>query len=1218
MFPEPRGIGRFELVKPIGSGGMGTVFEARERRTGQRLAIKALREGAGETLYQFKREFRVLSELSHPFLVRFGELFEDAGRFYLTMELVDGETFLDYVRPGLSRHPGTSDPMSHHGVLDVERLRHALEQLVSALMALHASGVVHRDVKPQNVLVSSGGRVVLLDFGVAVSDEERVRRPELAGTVAYMAPEQIAGVGITEAADWYAVGVVLYQALTGTLPHRGVAPWSHVRKTKPPPPTALTDGARLPEDVCALCMGLLEPEPASRLSERAIARALGLDVEVERSRASFRSQLHFSRSVFVNRHKELKHLREGLARPWLDGCRVVRIFGESGVGKTALLRRWLDEVAREREGVVVLSSRCYERETLPYRGVDGVVDALARHLGDAHYGQGAVAAPANAALLGQVFPVLRAVPQFDGTPTPALVQQDPQEARRLAFSALRDLFSALSEQSRLVIHVDDAQWIDPESVALLSFLIAPSTAPRMLLVLTERQTSTNVLDDLMRSTPSARSFELRPLGAEDSELLAAELLRRHGGNSGLLPSRVARTSGGHPLFIHELVLHDESGVQSGSSLEAALFARIERLDPACRRLLDVIALASAPLAHGVAQTAASLEPAEYPQILSALRSENLVTFQAIAARNEVQIYHDRIRDVVVDAMTEEVRKGRHLQLATALEDVIHGESDSLASHFFEAGVHDKAAHYARAAAERALHKLAFEHAARFFELALRAEHDPGERGVLEEHLGKALANAGRGTDAAEAYLRASTHARGTFSNELRRRAGEQFLRAGHVERGIAILSEILGELGLRVPKTDFSTAASLARALVRLQTRVSVFGLGFSRRPIAELTAEQRLRLDACWTIATGLSMVHHLLATDFQARSLLLALEVGEHDRVLRAAALLSASLSADAIGRRIGRRLMAGARELAGSSPSPETRGWLALTAGAAAMGEWDFATCVESCRRAEAEFRSGCTGVAWEVVTSQAFMLWSMTFEGHLKAAGERLPGLLASARARGDRHALATLTLSPLHLVGLAADESARVRAECASIAAEWPEDFACFQHMCASYVLAHVDLYEGRVHEAWAHVLSAWRMLRRSHLSRVQFQRVDLLGLRARAALACATFGDGVDGDWLKRARVDVRRLRRVKIDSALGMAELVEGAALRAEGHRPEAADRFRSAAVHFETRGMRLHSAVARLAIGVVADDVSVRRHAERELAALGVVAPGRMLRLWVPGVRT
>jgi serine/threonine protein kinase len=1212
-------IERFELIRLLGSGGMGTVFEARDRTTGARVAIKVLHERAGMALYQFKHEFRILSDISHPFLVQFGELFEDAGKFYLTMELVDGENFLDYVRPGFVGHLEESTPLDFHaGVLDVQRLRDALGKLVSALMVLHGFGIVHRDVKPQNVLVTGEGRLVLLDFGLAMSDEVRAQHPELAGTLAYMAPEQLKGVGISEASDWYAVGLVLFEALTGRLPHSGVPAWSTSARVEAVAREMLRETADLPEDLCELCLGLLKPDPEGRLNERAIARALGLVPDVERRRSSFRSQLQFSRDLFVARHKELGLLREALSRARTGGCTVVRITGESGVGKTSLLRRWVADLRNSQLATVILSSRCYERETLPYRGVDGVVDALSRHLGDMAYRREGAPTPRDAALLGMVFPVLREMAEFDGSPVSQLTRLDPQEARSLAFSALRELLAGLATKTPLVVHIDDAHWIDMESVKLLSSLTAGDSAPRMLLVFTERPSRLDPLTTLLASVRSLTSIDLGPLEADDSELLASQLLSRYGGGESMSPASVARKSGGNPMFIHELVLQEESTIGSGMSLETALSTRIDLLDAGRRRLLELLSLAPAPLRHEVARAAAGLDATAYPAAVSTLRFENFATFYALAESDEIQPYHDRIREFVTARMDDATRRERHLELAQAIESLVPEELDALAYHFLEGGVRDKAARYARGAAERALGKLAFEHAARSLEIALRAEDHPATRALLERQLGDALGNAGRGVEAAEAYLRAASYREVTDANELRRRAGEQLLRAGHVERGIRILSTILRELGLRIPRTDAETGPSVAAALVQLQVRIYRRGLRFSPRPPGEVTAEERLRLDACWTVATGLSVVHHLRATDFQARSLLLALEMGEPDRVLKSASLLAAALSMVEIGRPLARRLIAGARELAEHRPSAENRAWLALTSGAAAMGDWDFQRCIDWCERAESEFRQDCTGVAWEVVTSQAFALWSMVFEGQLRSAAERLPELVASARGRGDRHALATLILSPLHLVGLAADEPGRVRAETVATAGEWPEDFACFQHMCAAYVLAHVDLYEARAQEAWAHVLYAWRMLRRSHVSGVQFQRVDLLSLRARAALALATRGDRVDRKWLEHARRDRKRLERIKIAPAVAMAALVEGAALHAEGRGAEAAAHFQRARANFDLRGMALHSALAQLAGALATGDPRARADGELRLRGLGVVAPARMLRIWAPGFRS
>jgi serine/threonine protein kinase len=149
---------RFEIVRHLGAGGMGTVYEAFDREHLTRIALKVLRHVAPESLLRFKREFRSLQNLHHPNLVRLGELIGGDESWLFTMELVEGVRFLDHIRPA--------------GAIgfDDARLRDAFGQLVDGLAALHAIGKVHRDVKPSNALVASNGRVVLLDLGLVLDD----------------------------------------------------------------------------------------------------------------------------------------------------------------------------------------------------------------------------------------------------------------------------------------------------------------------------------------------------------------------------------------------------------------------------------------------------------------------------------------------------------------------------------------------------------------------------------------------------------------------------------------------------------------------------------------------------------------------------------------------------------------------------------------------------------------------------------------------------------------------------------------------------------------------------------------------------------------------------------------------------------------------------------------------------------------------------------------
>src|SRR5580698_6152527 len=252
------GTDRFEVLRCIGRGGMGTVYEARDREHKRRVALKTLRHFDAASLYRFKQEFRTLANVSHPNLVRLHEfLVAEGDRAFFSMELVRGTDFVSHSQKAGSvpriddstmgralgdhslvrkaTHSPRSDRSSSQAPPDVirpsspadfDRLLPALRQLVEGLHALHVAGKLHRDVKPSNVLVTPEGRVVVLDFGVATDlpragHGQLVDEGQMVGTAHYMAPEQAMGDAPTPAADWYSVGVILYEALVGFVPFTG-------------------------------------------------------------------------------------------------------------------------------------------------------------------------------------------------------------------------------------------------------------------------------------------------------------------------------------------------------------------------------------------------------------------------------------------------------------------------------------------------------------------------------------------------------------------------------------------------------------------------------------------------------------------------------------------------------------------------------------------------------------------------------------------------------------------------------------------------------------------------------------------------------------------------------------------------------------------------------------------------------------------------------------
>ncbi len=271
--------GRFELEAPVGAGGMGAVFRARDGVTGGRVAVKLLRDD-GRGAARLLREGRVLAELDHPRIVRYVEHgAAPDGTVYLVMEWLDGEDL--HAR------------LARAGLTMAETVTLA-EGVAEALAAAHARGVVHRDVKPRNLYLPGGdvARVKVLDFGIARWDARlhAITATGLAvGTPGYMAPEQARGERHLDArADVFALGCVLYECLTGRGPftaHNAVALLARILLEDAPRVASARDD--VPDDLDALVAAMLARDPARRLADGAAVReALAELAPIESARPS--------------------------------------------------------------------------------------------------------------------------------------------------------------------------------------------------------------------------------------------------------------------------------------------------------------------------------------------------------------------------------------------------------------------------------------------------------------------------------------------------------------------------------------------------------------------------------------------------------------------------------------------------------------------------------------------------------------------------------------------------------------------------------------------------------------------------------------------------------------------------------------------------------------------------------------------------------------------
>ena len=263
--------GRYEVVSRIARGGMATVYLAVDRRLDRDVALKVMHPhlaegGAGsDFVARFRREARAAARLTHPGLVGVYDQGVDGGTSYLTMEYVDGVNLRRY--------------LSERGSLTVGAALDVTEQVLDALAAAHRAGLVHRDVKPENVLMASDGRIKVADFGLAraVTEVTSTTTGTVFGTVAYLAPELVVRGASDARTDVYATGVLLYEMLTGAQPFTGETPiqiaFQHVNSDVPAPSDA-TDAGWLPVEVDELVGALAAREPDDRPADAGAALAL--------------------------------------------------------------------------------------------------------------------------------------------------------------------------------------------------------------------------------------------------------------------------------------------------------------------------------------------------------------------------------------------------------------------------------------------------------------------------------------------------------------------------------------------------------------------------------------------------------------------------------------------------------------------------------------------------------------------------------------------------------------------------------------------------------------------------------------------------------------------------------------------------------------------------------------------------------------------------------
>ncbi len=1110
---------------------------------------------------------------------------------------------------------------------DFARLRSALRQLAEVLNELHAQGRLHRDIKPSNVLVTRQGRVVLLDFGLSKDVEARTD-PEttdghIVGTATYMAPEQAAGFPVTAASDWYAVGVMLYRALSGRLPHEGkyLQILMEKQRTDPARPGALFPD--VPQELDRLCMDLLERDPAERPSGEEILAALG-------GMAPDASRMAAQRRLFVGREPQVAALNAAFK----DMCqgRTVAVFvhGRSGVGKSSLIQRFLEGLF-ERNDAVILAGRCYEQESVAYKAVDALIDALCRYLRRLSRREAEALIPRDASTLAQVFPVLRRVEAVAEAPSRPHVVPDQLELRRRAFAALRELLARIGDRRPLVLAIDDLQWGDTDSALLLTDLLRPPDAPVLLLVGSYRSEYAAVspflrvlLQEPIDGSPRRdhREVALAPLTLAEGRELALRLIGQDDPAAVALAETIVREAGGNPYFVYELVEYLTEGGDLGEggtlsthfSLDSVLGRRIRKLPAEAESLLEVLAVAGQPLRQAIACKAADVGALGFSG-LALLRAQHLVRGTGLGSLDEVETYHDRIRETVFNHLGASRRRELSQRLARELEQAGGADPETLGVHFEGAGELAKAGHYYALSADEASAALAFDRAVKLYRRALElGPADPAAARRIQTRLGDALANVGRSVEAAQAYQQAAKGADKLELIELERRAAYQFLVSGHIDEGLSAFGAILDPMGLSLPRTPRRAFWRLLLSRARLRLR----GLGFRERAAAQVPGEQLELIDIYRSVAVGISVVDVIRGADYQTRSLLLALKAGEPLRI--ALALGWEAVHVACQGRPAWRRterLVAAAGGLANRLGHPHALGMASLSAGAAEFLIGRYRSGLELLNRAEAIFHERCTGVIWELDTARIFCLWSLFYLGRMVELGIRCHDIFQEARDRGDHYMVATPGPFVGTIVRLAEDDIDGARRFADDALGQWSHQGFHIQHLNFYYGSLYIDSYAGDAAAAWRRITETEPLLQSSLLLRIQQVHADVIQHTGRCAVAMAAVSAD-PGPLLRVAEKSARRLDRQRLPWTSALAQLIKAGVASVRGDAGSAERLLADAAQRFDSADMAVFAASARRQLGQLRGGDEGRElieQADTSMRVQLIVNPSRMASCLAPG---
>jgi tetratricopeptide (TPR) repeat protein len=761
---------RYRLDAELGRGGMGVVYRGHDALLDRAVAVKVLSEAelGTEGRARLLVEAQSVAKLNHPNVVSIYDAGQADDLAYIVIELVEGSSLHD------------RRPESLEETLSITR------QVCAALEHAHSHDIIHRDLKPENVLLARDGSAKLTDFGLARSVASRLTSEgTVVGTVFYLAPELALGQELDGRADLYALGVMLYELVTGRLPFLADDPVAvisqHLHAPVVPPRAR---NPEVPVALEALIVQLLakapEGRPASATEVRLVLERLAAGEAAPPDTRAVAEELsmldRIVRGRLVARERELAEARALWRKAIAGEGQVLLVSGEPGIGKTRLVRELVTQA--QISGNIALVGESYATGGAHYAPFAQI---LRRSFENKVCDQLELPDFVLADLV-ELAPSLR-LRYPDIPPNPPL---DPESEQQRLFENLVAFCAALSERAPLMLVLEDAHWSDSGTLSLLRHLARRTRRRRVLIAATYREVELDemlpfqeVLLDLNRERLATR-LRLSRLSQEGTRDLLAALFDEE-----ITPEfleGIYRETEGNPFFIEEvckaLVDREElyfadgrwhrpsmEDLQIPQSVRVAIQSRVGKLPPECQNTLTLAAILGREfefevLAEACAQPLGSWPAHDEDALIEVLEcAERAQLIEEASGQREVSFTftHALIPATLVGAVRTLRRRRLHSRAAAAIETLYPDDEsrlEALAYHYGEAGDEEQAQAYYTRAGDCASSAYANQEAERHYQAALDLADAPGEQGHLLWALGRVQARLGRSREAITALLQA--------------------------------------------------------------------------------------------------------------------------------------------------------------------------------------------------------------------------------------------------------------------------------------------------------------------------------------------------------------------------------------------------------------------------------------------------------------------------------